>query len=422
MDPQACGLDGCIKCTICTQVCPVAQRSPLYPGPKAGGPDAERFRRTGHRDDESWTDLCSGCKLCELACPSGVRVAGMNLDAKSVWVRKNGLSPVTRLLVNAERLNRLSAPFAGLQNPVLAHPLLRKALEAGIGLNAQRPLPRNQRDRFRRWARERQKRRKPVNGLNAEQIAYFFGCYTDSHAPSIGKTVVKCLEALGCAVEFPRQGCCGIARIASGDWKGAEKIARRNTRWMNEVFARGIPVLFSSPSCGLALKHEYEVLFHSAGTGYLPQARFCDVFEFLLDFRDQAIRPGALEPVPARVYYHAACHLKALGIGFPAVEILRRIPALEVILLDTGCCGLAGTFGFKQDRYPLSMKMGSDLLETLRRVSPDFVVSECEGCRMQIEHGSSLAAVHPIEILARALSISVSSPRPSASKAPSTGS
>ncbi len=107
--------------------------------------------------------------------------------------------------------------------------------------------------------------------------------------------------------------------------------------------------------------------------------------------------------VPLKAAYFSPCHLKSLGIGFPAFEILQRVPGLTVDYIEADCCGLGGTFGFKKEKYEISQEIGKDLAEAIDRLKPEVVLSDCEGCRMQIRHLTGLKVLHPIQILRDAL-------------------
>jgi glycerol-3-phosphate dehydrogenase subunit C len=341
--------------------------------------------------------------LCEIACPSGVKIGHMNLEAKHARVKTKGTSRSTYLLTRGYLVNRLASPFARVVNPVLEHAFVRKVMEKTVGIDARRNLPSIYRQRFQQWARKRRKR--PGNS-KALPVAYFYGCFIDSSDPSLGKVVVQCLEKLGLEVIFPRQTCCGVARIASGDMEGARRLASKNARWLGKVLLSGIPVVVSSPSCGLALKQEYKVFLQQEVTQPGEPARVYDCFQYLsLLVDEKRVSLDSLLPVPRRIYYHTACHMKALGVGLPAVEVLRRIPELEVVITDAGCCGLGGTYGFKRENFDVSSVAGQDLRDALRVIQPEVVVTECEGCRMQIEQSTGVSTAHPIELLARALGL-----------------
>ena len=107
--------------------------------------------------------------------------------------------------------------------------------------------------------------------------------------------------------------------------------------------------------------------------------------------------------MPLKAAYFAPCHLKSLGIGFPALDILRLIPGLRVVNIDADCCGLGGTYGFKKEKYDISQEIGKDLADAVARLNPEMVLTDCEGCRLQIRHLTGLKVLHPVQIVRDAL-------------------
>ena len=149
------------------------------------------------------------------------------------------------------------------------------------------------------------------------------------------------------------------------------------------------------------LKQEYAELFaeesmKEAGTNVY------DAFEYLELMQDKGELDQDFRPVEQRLLYHVPCHLKSQGIGTPAADILRQIPGVQLELADAGCCGMSGNYGFKKDKYEISMKIGEALFQRIREYQADKVVSDCGTCRLQINHGTQVKTCHPIEILSQA--------------------
>jgi len=131
-------------------------------------------------------------------------------------------------------------------------------------------------------------------------------------------------------------------------------------------------------------------------------ARVYDICEYLWMLHEAGELNRDFQPVKTRLLYHAPCHLKSHGIGYPAMRLLRLIPGVELEEVDEGCCGISGTFGVKVEKYDLSMKIGSRLFAAVKAAGSDAVLADCETCRMQVEHGTGSHSAHPIDILARA--------------------
>ena len=295
----------------------------------------------------------------------------------------------------------MTAPLANLGNRT---PPLRWAMERVIGIHRDRPLPRYQFLTFERWFKRRARVSSlpPVAGRGASRrtVAYFYGCWVNYNDRRLGEQVVRILERNGIEVIVPRQQCCGIPAVVNSNMDLARKYGKQNIARLSQL-PEGIDIIASSTSCGLMLKHDYDHLLE------IPEApkvgaRTYDVMEYLWTLHEEGELNEKFQEVKARVLYHAPCHLKSHGIGYPAMRLLRLIPGVEVKEVDEGCCGISGTFGVKVEKYELSMQIGSRLFEAVKAAGPDVVLADCETCRMQVEHGAGARSEHPIEILAKA--------------------
>jgi glycerol-3-phosphate dehydrogenase subunit C len=235
-----------------------------------------------------------------------------------------------------------------------------------------------------------------------KKIAYFYGCYTNTNEVDIGKATVHVLEANGFEVSLPPQKCCGIPMLGNGDFKEAKKLGSWNVPTLLHAVHSGSEIIFSSTSCGHMIRHEYSRLLAIPGSEELARHTF-DLFEFLRGLKESNHLHLDFKKVPLRVAYFAPCHLKSLGIGFPALEILRMIPGLEIDNIDVDCCGLGGTYGFKKEKYEISQEIGKDLAEAVDRLKPEIVLTDCEGCRLQIRHLTGLKVLHPVQVVRDAL-------------------
>jgi glycerol-3-phosphate dehydrogenase subunit C len=191
--------------------------------------------------------------------------------------------------------------------------------------------------------------------------------------------------------------------LGNGNFKGAEKMARYNVPSLLNTIRSGCEIVFSSSSCGHMIKHEYNQFLSIPGSEEVAEHIF-DIFEFLRNLKESNGFNTHFKKLSIKVAYFIPCHLRAMGIGLPAVEILRLIPGLIIDIVETDCCGMGGTFGFKKEKYEISQEIGRDLAEEIDRLKPDMVLSDCEGCRMQIRHLTGLKVLHPIQILRDALS------------------
>src|SRR5688572_18576949 len=216
-------LDHCVKCTICETFCPVSNVTPLFPGPKYVGPQAERFRSPKEESPDASLDYCSGCGVCTQVCPQGVHIAEINSQARAKLKERDGVKLRDRLLGRPNVLGRLATPAAPIANRTLDSRPLRLAIEKTIGIHHRAPLPRFAGRTFQAWARKH----RPPSGAR-RRVAYFHACGTNWQEPRVGEMTVAVLEHNGIAVDVPRgQQCCGLPLQSNGLFDDARRYARR---------------------------------------------------------------------------------------------------------------------------------------------------------------------------------------------------
>jgi glycerol-3-phosphate dehydrogenase subunit C len=387
--------DVCFRCATCTAVCPVSRVTPLFPGPKQAGPGAERFRRPGDSSVDQWIDLCIGCHLCDMVCSSGVNISELNLIAKAKYLDEKGRPFRDWLLTHTYLYGWFGSLFSPVANWLLRNSAVKWIAEAILKIDRRRQLPGYESPTFRQWFRSH-----PSKG--DRKIAYFYGCYTNTNEVDVGKATIQVLEANGFEVTLPPQKCCGVAMLGNGDFRRARKMGLWNVSSLLKIIRSDSDILFSSTSCGYMIKHEYSRLLDIPGSKEVAVHLF-DLFEFLRNLKELQKLYVDFKELPLKVGYFAPCHLRSLNIGLPALEILRLIPGLQIDLIDADCCGLGGTFGFKKEKYDISQEIGKDLAEAIDLLKPEIVLTDCEGCRMQIRHLTGLKVLHPIQILRDAL-------------------
>lgn len=387
-------LDACIKCSACNAECPVAGVNPLFPGPKASGPDAERLRLEGIIFEAKPLALCSNCKTCEITCPSGVNITDLIMEArrKATISGTNKKSRRNRLralvLGRAEYLGIVGTVWARVTNFALRKKAVRVLLEKTLGISRNAPLP----DYHRKFVM------KTDPCLNTKKVIYFPGCYSAYNDALTAKAVVKVLEHNGFSVIIPSFCCCGVPLQANDQFAQAEANALHNLQLLTPYLKQGIPVIASCPSCTLSLKQEYPN-YNCPGAELIASQTY-DLFEFLWELHQKGEFLQDFQPSSNIVGYHAPCHLKAQGIGTPVVRLLRLIPGFQVKDLDSGCCGLSGSYGFKEENYAYGMEIGKPLFRKvnsgLQTSAFNEITTECGTCNIQIAHGSGVQVRHPI--------------------------
>ena len=395
-------LDHCVKCTICETVCPVSNVTPLFPGPKYAGPQAERYRIAGQPSLEDSVDYCSGCGLCTMSCPQGVKIAELNAHARSVVKQQSGFKLRDRLIARPTVLGRLGTPVAPLANATLKFAPARVLAERVMGLHRKAPLPRFAGRRFETWARKHQG---PAGGT---KIVYFHGCGTEYYEPDVGEKVVGVLEHNGYRVEVPKQDCCGLPLQSNGMFDDARAYVLRLARALAPHARDGSIIVGNATSCTLMLKREgREILgLEDDPDLELVSRQTYDICELLLELHHAGRLKTDFRPVNETVAYHAPCQQQGHWIGKPAMELLALIPGLDLREMDARCCGVAGTYGLKREKYEIAMKAGADLFDQVAVSGADLVACDSETCRWQIEHGTGRPSRHPIELLHQAYGLS----------------
>ena len=397
-------LDSCIKCNVCTSACPVAAVTDLFPGPKYVGPQAQRFRREGQPSPDHSVDYCSGCRVCNTVCPTGVRIAELNARARAALVAERGLPLRNRLLGRSELLGKIGVPFAPLANWTLSNRPLRWAIERAIGVDRRAPLPPFAARTFRRSFRLRRGRVRAAT----KKVVYFHGCATNYYEPHVGQTAVAVLEHNGFEVILARQVCCGLPMLSNGEFGAARRQHEANLRTLLPWVRRGYTIVGTSTSCTLTLKEEApELLGLHSDDARLLAAQTWDICEFLRDLHERGELKTDLALPPdladGPLLYHPPCQLRAHRIGRPALDLLDLIPGLRVIESEAACCGIAGTYGLKREKYGIAMAVGTPLFDFVREIAGDaarpLALCDSETCRWQITHGAAVPTKHPIEIL-----------------------
>ena len=390
----------CTKCTVCTVYCPVAAVNPLYPGPKQAGPDGERLRmKSGQFFDESLA-MCLNCKRCEVACPSDVRIGDIIQSARIKHsAKKPGLREFT--LANTDLVGSVATVVAPVVNATLGLKPVRHIVEGVMKVDHRRIFPKYAFGTFEGWMRKQRK----AQGLFAKQIAYFHGCYVNYNNPPLGQAFVKVANALGYGVQLlEKEKCCGVALISNGFVKQATKHAQSNLKYIRKaVLEQKLPVVATSSTCTFTLRDEYHHLLGLENGDVRESIDLATKFIYsLLSDGNHTLKFNQEAP-RLKVAYHSACHLERMGWTPYSIELLKLIPSVELIKLDSQCCGIAGTYGFKTENYQTSQSIGEPLFAAIEASECDIVATDCETCKWQIEMSTSKRVLHPIEILAQAI-------------------
>ena len=393
-------LDACVKCTICETSCPVSAVTPLFSGPKFVGPQAERFRN-GESVDHS-LDYCSSCGACTLACPQGVQIAELNSQARAV-MKADHMPVRDQLITRTTLMGMMMTPVAPIANAALHNKPIRTIVEKVIGIHRNAPMPPAQTQTLQGWLK---KRKAPVKAPTRGPVVFFHGCAGGYFEVETSKKSIEVLEYLGYEVIVPKQGCCGLAQQSNGLFDQASAAVLKLCDELRSA-GKDLTIISSSGSCTGMLKHEaHEIMGVSDEKLKDVATRIRDMMEFLLDLHDAGELPTDFQAIEMTVPYHAPCQLKSQGMGQPAVEVLKLIPGLTVVESGAVCCGIAGTYGLKKEKYDVAQAVGKPLFDMVKRTNPDLALCDTETCRWQIEQSSGVKTEHPIWMVHRAYGLS----------------
>ena len=394
-------LEQCLKCNLCTLVCPMMEVNPAYPGPKKAGPDGERYRLKDPAFFDYALKYCLNCKRCEVACPSDVHIGDMIQSARIKYgsqahIRgRNGLRDWT--LASTDLVGSVASPIAPVVNGVLKMKPVKAVMHGVLGVHKNRTFPAYSSRKFSSWFRKQDQ-----SGFD-KYVSYFHGCYVNYNYPELGKAFVKLMNAAGYGVhKLEKEKCCGVALMSNGFADKARSQGEVNLASMRKAVAAGEQVLTTSSTCTFTMRDEY------ADVLGLRNEDVRDSLMLATKWLYEKISEGEVKlkfrkDFRMKVVYHTACHMQKMGWQVYSIAMLQMIPGLELTVLDQNCCGIAGTFGFKKENYEWSQEIGGKLFSDIKSSGADVVATDCETCKWQIEMSTGKTVLNPVEILAEAL-------------------
>jgi FAD/FMN-containing dehydrogenase/Fe-S oxidoreductase len=351
-----------------------------------------------HPEIKTAMDLCLSCKGCKSECPSNVDMATLKAEFLYQYYKSNPIPLRSKLIANNAKLNSLASHFSSFHNVLIKQTWFKSLL----GIAKKRSLPKLEKQTFRNWFKKH-------NQDNQSRKVYLF-CdeYTNYYDVEIGKKAVLLLNILGYEVLLKKHPESGRAYISKGFLDQAKKIAEQNVSIFKELVSNDIPLLGIEPSTILSFRDEYPNL---VDTKDKPRALDLSKHVFLIDeFISNEIDKGNIDASQfsdnhVHIILHGHCHQKALSTVDYTKSILELPHNYNVEVLPTGCCGMAGSFGYEKEHYSLSMDIGNMVLFPSIKASKSSSIIAAPGtsCRHQIKDGTQKAALHPIEILYHAL-------------------
>ncbi|HEV2294616.1 MAG TPA: FAD-linked oxidase C-terminal domain-containing protein [Tepidisphaeraceae bacterium] len=349
-------------------------------------------------------DLCLSCKACKSECPSNVDVARLKAEYLAQSWRARGGAPLrARVFGHVRRLNRLGSMAPRLVNVISNLPLVRAVMNRVLHLAPQRTLPPFA-PSLHKWF-HRSRLRGPA-GTGKPKVLLYADCFVTYNEPEIGRNAVGVLEALGYEVLLPPIACCGRAMISTGLLPDAIATADRALATLRRAVDEDevAAIVVCEPSCLSAITDDWLQLKLAMPLDVRQRiaARSMLVEDFVDKFWDQHPTRPAIRPDAPAIVLHGHCHQKALTGDETSARLLRRLTNDRVTVLPSGCCGMAGSFGYAADKYDLSMAIGElSVFPPIRAASADAVIcAPGTSCRHHIHDGTGRRAVHPIEFAA----------------------
>ena len=358
-------------------------------------------------------DLCLECKGCKSECESGVDMAKLKYEFLDQYHKANGTPLRNKVFANIGRLSVWGSRTAPISNLMAHNPVGRMLAQVFLGVHPKRKTPKFVRQTFSKWFVGRgnppQLPFTKGGGQSASQqatdtVVLLNDTYMNHNYPEIGKSAVALLEAAGFNVVLSDTQCCGRPMISKGLLDSATSNAVANVDTLYEYAQQGIPVIGCEPSCLLTFRDEYPELVRDERARKVAENSFM-IDEFLMKLQEDGQLDLDLGKLEKKVLFQAHCHQKSDMGTATSMGALRLAPGYQVEMVNAGCCGMAGSFGYEKEHYDLSMKIGEEaLFPAIRAKDGDWEVAVMGvSCRQQVEHGTGRKARHLVEVLADAL-------------------
>jgi len=345
-------------------------------------------------------DLCIECKGCKAECESGVDMAKMKYEFLDQYHKANGTPLRNRVFGHINQLSTWGSRMAPFSNLMANNPIGKMMSQMLLGVHPKRNPPKFVRNTFAKWFKARGT--STVQATNT--VVLLNDTYMNYNYPEIGKAAVALLEAAGLRVILSDTKCCGRPMISKGLLDDATANAVSNIDQLHAYAEQGIPVIGCEPSCLLTFRDEYPELVRNEKAKKVAANSFM-IDEFLIKLQEDGKLQLNLGKLEKKVLFQAHCHQKADMGTATSMAALRLASGYQVELINAGCCGMAGSFGYEKEHYDISMKIGEEaLFPAIRAKGNDWEIAVMGvSCRQQVEDGTGRKARHLAEVLADAL-------------------
>ncbi|MDY6821910.1 MAG: FAD-linked oxidase C-terminal domain-containing protein, partial [Deferribacterota bacterium] len=388
---------GCSKCTTIdtsVRMCPVYKFTRDERATPKAKANILRALISGVIDDseiykselQKVMNLCIGCESCHFECPSNVNIPKLAAEAKSQYYRKFSIPLNYRLITKIDTIAKWTHKFAKISDFVTKYYYVRKAFEPIIHVSPQRRYPsistKSLFDQVNNF-----------EGRGEKKVLFFAGCYYSYFEPAVGLKTVEILKNIGFTVITPRQYCCGVPMIPKGMANAAKERIYKNLESWGNLIDDVDNIVVSCSSCGLALMSEWGNFINNSRVNKIKDktihiTKLLDRYKDYLYIEDSSIKA-----------YHIPCHLKVQKDSDATANLINNLDKNNLKVLDSNCCGMAGSWGLLSDNYSLSSKIGKDLDDKIKESECSIVITDCPTCRMQIKDLSNVKVLHPVELI-----------------------
>ncbi|MGO4820548.1 MULTISPECIES: FAD-binding and (Fe-S)-binding domain-containing protein [unclassified Flavobacterium] len=363
--------------------------------------NSEKDNKFNHKELYEVFELCVSCKACASECPSNVDVAALKAEFLYQYQKANGFSLRNKIFANNAKLNKLGSVFPALTNFMVSQPLVKK----GMGVAAKREVPLLAAKTFRKWLAD-SKNRKTAGSYTNGKLYLFIDEFTNYYDVEVGIDAYELLSQLGYDVRIVAHEESARAYISKGFLEEAKAIANKNVSIFAPLVSASIPLVGLEPSAILTFRDEYIRLADDKEAAE-QLAKNCLTIEefFKKEISSSKINAAQFSDEEKQIKIHGHCHQKSLS-SVEATFAMLNVPANnKVTIYNSGCCGMAGSFGYEKEHYDISMQMGEDtLFPKIRATAADVAIAAAgTSCRHQIFDGTNRKAQHPVSILRNCL-------------------
>lgn len=342
-------------------------------------------------------DLCLSCKACKSECPSNVDMAKMKSEVSQIYYDKHGITLRDRMIRDSSgAASRLAGPMAGLVNSLQQTNVFRSVLERAAGFDKRRVLPSYAKQPFYKWFdRDQDNRMK-----SSKKVVLFADTYMNFHEPQIGRSAVELLNSCGYEVILANTGCCQRPKISHGFLRQAKKDGAKTIEGLKKYMDQGFEIVVCEPSCASALNDDFPDLIEDENFAAMLKEKVIMIDLFLAKEIDSGNISGDFVSVAGDMLIHGHCHQKAL-YSTRAMRSICEKTGRKTDEIPSGCCGMAGSFGYEKEHYDLSRKIGESILFPAAKAMEEGTTLVASGfsCRHQIEHFTGIKPRHWVEVV-----------------------